>query len=101
MKKIFCVLVVISFIFVLGSCSLLGGSTTPSGTASSGYPDSVAYKIKLSSETYLCSTYKVSSTDAGISILLSEVYSVSSDGKVTWIGQEKDVSAVSIEKISK
>lgn len=101
MKKILGLLVAISFIFVLASCSLLGSSITPSGTASSGYPDSVAYKIKLSSETYLCSSYSVSNTDAGISLRLKEVYSQSSDGKVTWIGQEKDVSAVSIEKISR
>jgi hypothetical protein len=101
MKKIFGVLVAVSFIVVMASCSLLGGSTTPSGTASSGYPDSVVYTIKLSGETYLCSSYKVNSTDSGISLVLNDVYSMASDGKITWVGQTKDVSAVSIAKITK
>ena len=101
MKKLFCILVIIACIFVLGSCTLLGNSSTPSGAVSSGYPDSVAYKIKLSTETYLCSTYQVSNTDAGISLVLNDVYSMSSDGKITWIGQQKDVRAVIIEKITK
>ena len=101
MKKVFIVLVAVSFIFVMASCSLIGGSTTPSGTASSGYPASVVYKLTLSSETYLCSSYKVNSTETGISMVLNDVYSMSSDGKITWIGQTKDISAVSIEKISK
>ena len=102
MKKIFCLLVAISFIFVFGSCSLIGiGSPTTSGTVSSGYPDSVVYKIKLSNETYLCSSFNVSNTDAEISLRLNDVYSMSSDGKITWIGQEKEISAVTIEKISK
>lgn len=101
MKKIFCIILIIACIFVLGSCTLLGSSSTPSGTVSSGYPDSVAYKIKLSNEIYLCSTYQVSSTDAGISLVLKDVYSMSSDGKITWVGQQKDVPAVIIEKITK
>ena len=103
MKKLFYVLVVISCIFIFSSCSLIGiGSPTPtSGTVPSNYPDSVVYKIALSNETYLCSSFNVSNTDAGISLRLNEVYSVSSDGKVTWIGQEKEISAVKIEKISK
>ena len=101
MKKIFGVLVAISLMVVMTSCSLLGGSTTPAGTASSGYPDSVVYTIKLPSETYLCSSYKINSTETGISLALNDVYSRSSDGKITWIGQTKEVSAVSIEKIAK
>jgi hypothetical protein len=101
MKIILGLLGVILIVFVLASCSLLGGSATPSSTASYGYPDSVVYKLKVSNETYLCSSYSISNTDAGISLKLKEVYSQSSDGKVTWIGQEKDVSAVSIEKIPK
>ena len=102
MKKILCLLFTISFIFVFASCSLIGiGSTTNTGTGSSNYPDSVVYKIKLSNETYLCSSFNVSNTDADISLRLNEVYSVSSDGKITWIGQEKVISAVTIEKISK
>jgi len=32
---------------------------------------------------------------------LNEVYSISSDGKITWIGKEKEISAVKIEKIFK
>jgi hypothetical protein len=103
MKKIFCVLVAISIIFVFTSCSLIGsGSTSPTtGTVSSNYPSSVVYKIILTNETYLCSSFNVSNTDTAISLRLNEVYSVSSDGKVTWIGPEKDISAVKIEKISK
>jgi hypothetical protein len=103
MKKILCILVAISFILVLASCSLvgIGNPSSTSGTISSNYPDSVAYKINLPNETYLCSSFNVSSTDAGVSLQLNEVYSVSSDGKVTWIGKEKEISAVKIEKISK
>ncbi len=105
MKRILCLLVAISLIFVFGSCSLIGkGSsttTTTSGTVSSNYPDSVVYKITLSNETYLCSSFNVSNTDAEISLRLNEVYSISSDGKITWIGKEKEISAVKIEKISK
>ena len=102
MKKIFCLLVAISFIFVFASCSLIGiGSPTTSGTVSSNYPDSVVYKIKFSNDTYLCSSFNVSNTDSKISLRLNEVYSISSDGKITWIGKEKEVSAVEIEKISK
>jgi hypothetical protein len=100
MKKLFCVLIASVFIFVFASCSLIPTSTT-SGTVSSGYPDSVVYKITLSNVTYLCSSYNVSNTDAEISLKLNEAYSLSSDGKVTWIGTEKDISAVKIEKISK
>ncbi len=102
MKKLFCVLAAISFIFVFTSCSLIGiGSPTTSGTVPSNYPDSVVYKIELSNETYLCSSFNVSNTDAEISLRLNEVYSLSSDGKITWIGNEKEISAVTIEKISK
>ena len=103
MKRIFCVLAAISFILVFASCSLIGigGPTTTSGTVPSNYPDSVVYKIELSNETYLCSSFNVSNTDAEISLRLNEVYSVSSDGKITWIGKEKEISAVRIEKISK
>jgi hypothetical protein len=102
MKRIFCLLVAIFFIFVFSSCSLIGSSSpTTSGTVPSNYPDSVVYKIALSNETYLCTSYNVSNTDAAISIRLNEVYSISSDGKITWIGKEKEISAVTIEKISK
>ena len=102
MKKIICLLAAVSFIFLLGSCSLINtGSTTTSSPVSSGYPDSVVYKISLSNGTYLCATYNVSNTDAGISLQLNDVYSMSSDGKITWIGQQKVISAVTIEKISK
>lgn len=103
MTKILILLVIISFIFVFGSCSLIGigSSTTSSGIVSSNYPDSVVYKIKLSNETYLCSSFNVSNTDTDISLQLNEVYSIASDGKITWIGQTKAVSAVTIEKISK
>jgi hypothetical protein len=102
MKKLFCLLVAVSFIFVFGSCSLIGiGSPTTSGTASSGYPDSVVYKIVLSNETYLCSSFNVSNTDPEISLQLKDVYSVASDGKITWIGKEKAISVVKIEKIFK
>ena len=64
MKRIFFLLVAISFVFVFGSCSLIpvGSPTTTSGTVSN-YPDSVVYKIKLSNETYLCSSFNVSDTD--------------------------------------
>ena len=97
------VLVAISIIFVFTSCSLIGiGSPTSTTSATvSNYPASVVYKIQLSNETYLCSSFNVSNTDAGVSLRLNEVYSMSSDGKITWIGNEKDVSAVKIEKISK
>jgi hypothetical protein len=104
MKKIFCILIAVSIIFVLASCSLIGigGSPTPtSGTVNSGYPSSVVYKITLSNETYLCSSFSVNNTDAAISLQLKEVYSVASDGKVTWVGAEKEISAVKIEKVSK
>jgi hypothetical protein len=96
-------LVAISCICLFASCSLIGidSPTTTPGTLPSNYPDSVIYKIELSIETYLCSSFNVSNTDAGISLRLNEVYSVSSDGKITWIGKEKDISAVKIEKISK
>ncbi len=103
MKKIFCMLAAIFIIFTFASCSLIGignPTATTSGTVSN-YPPSVVYKIQLSNETYLCSSFNVSNTDAGVSLRLNEVYSVSSDGKITWIGNEKDVSAVKIEKISK
>ena len=102
MKKLFCLLVVISFVFVCGSCSLIGiGNPTTSGTVSFNYPDSVAYRIELSDVTYLCSSFNVSNTDAEISLRLNDVYSLSSDGKITWVGKEKEISAVRIEKISK
>jgi hypothetical protein len=101
MKKVLGLLAVIALILVLASCSLLGSSTTPAGTASAGYPDSVVYKIKVSNDTYLCSSYNVSSTDAEISLRLNDAYSMASDGKITWIGKEKDIPAVKIEKISK
>jgi hypothetical protein len=102
-KKLLCVLVAISFIFVFASCSLIpsGSPTTTPGTVPSNYPDSVVYKIELSNETYLCSSFNVSNTDAEISIRLNEAYSISSDGKITWIGKEKEISAVKIEKIAK
>jgi hypothetical protein len=102
MKRIYCVLVAISFIFVCGACSLIGISNpTTTGTVSSNYPDTVAYKIELSDEIYLCSSFNVNSTDALISLRLNDVYSLSSDGKITWIGKEKEISAVKIEKILK
>jgi hypothetical protein len=101
MKKILCLLVVISFIFVFGACSLIDNSSTTSGLVSSGYPDSVVYKINLSNEVYLCSGFSVSNTDTGISLQLNDVYSMTSDGKITWIAQEKVLSAVTIETISK
>ena len=103
MKKLLCVLVAISCIFVFASCSLvgIGNPTATSETVPSNYPDSVVYKIKLSNETYLCSSFSASNTDAEISLRLNEVYSISSDGKITWIGQEKEISAVTIEKISR
>jgi hypothetical protein len=102
MKRIFCVLAAISCIFVFTSCSLIGSDnpTTP-GTVPSNYPDSAVYKVELSNETYLCFSFNVSNTDAEISLRLNEVYSVSSDGKITWIGKEKNISAVKIEKIVK
>jgi hypothetical protein len=104
MKKIFCIIIAVSIIFVLASCSLIGigGSPTPtSGTAASSYPSSVVYKITLSNETYLCSSFSVNNTDAAISLQLKEVYSVASDGKVTWVGADKEISAEKIEKVSK
>ncbi len=100
-KKVFCLLVAVSFIFVLGSCSLIGGTTTTSGPVSSGYPDVVVYKMKISGDTYLCSSFTVSNTDSEISLHLNDVYSMASDGKITWVGKTKDVPAVTIEKISK
>ena len=102
MKKLFCVLAAISFVFVFASCGLIGTSSpTTTTTVPSSYPDSVVYKIELSNQTYLCSSFNVSNTDAEISLRLNEVYSISSDGKITWVGKEKDISAVKIEKISK
>jgi hypothetical protein len=102
MKKILYSLVAISFIFLLGSCSLINtSSTTTSSQVSTGYPASVVYKISLSNGTYLCSSFNVSDTEAGISLQLNDVYSMTSDGKITWIGQQKVISAVTIEKISK
>jgi hypothetical protein len=101
MKKVFCLLVAVSFIFVFGSCSLFGGTTTTSGPVSTGYPDSVVYKIKLSNETYLCSGFNTSNSDSEISLRLTDVYSVSSDGKITWLAKEKEISAATIEKVSK
>ena len=102
MIKIICLLVAISCIFVFGSCSLINtGSNTTSEPVSSNYPDSVVYKIKLSNGTYLCSSFNVSTTDAGISLALNDVYSMTSDGKITWIAKENVISAVTIEKISK
>ena len=103
MKRLLCMVATAFSIIVLGSCSLIGvgGPTTTSGTVLSNYPDSVVYRMRLSDGAYLCSGFKVSSTDAGVSLLLNDVYSVSSDGKITWIGKEKQISAVTIEKISK
>ena len=102
MKIMFCLLVAICIVFVLASCSFFGsGNPTTTSVPVSNYPDSVVYKIELSNETYLCSSFNVSNTDTGVSLRLNEVYSVSSDGKITWIGKEKDISAVKIEKISK
>ena len=103
MKRILCLLAAISFVFVFGSCSLIGiGSPTPtSAPVSSSYPDSVVYKIGLSNQTYLCSSFNVNNTDAKISLILNDVYSMSSDGKITWIGKTQEISAVTIEKVSK
>jgi hypothetical protein len=102
LKRIFYLLFAISFVFLLGSCSLIGiGSPTPGATVASTYPGSVVYKVVLSDQTYLCSSFNVNNTDAGVSILLNEVYSVSSDGKINWIGKQKEISAVKIEKVSK
>jgi hypothetical protein len=102
MIKIICLLVAISCIFVFGSCSLINtGSDTTSEPVSSSYPDSVVYKIILSNGTYLCSSFNVSTTDAGVSLALNDVYSMTSDGKITWIAKENVISAVTIEKISK
>jgi hypothetical protein len=103
LKKLLCLLIAVSFVFMVGSCSLIGiGSpTTTAGTVSSTYPESVVYKITLSNATYLCSSFNVSNTDTEISLRLNEVYSISSDGKITWVGKEKVISAVEIEKISK
>ena len=102
MKKILGLLAGIAFIFILSSCSFLGSSSpTTTGTVSSGYPDSVVYKIAISNVTYLCSGYTVSNTDAEISLKLSDVYTMSSDGKITWITKEKDVLAVKLEKVVK
>jgi len=102
MIKIICLLVAIFCIFTFASCSLINtGSTTTSEPVSSSYPDSVVYKIKLSNGIYLCSSFDVSTTDAGISLALNDVYSMTSDGKITWIAKENVISAVTIEKISK
>lgn len=103
MKKLFCLLVAASFIFVFTSCSLIriSSPTATTGTVPSNYPDSVVYKIELSNETYLCSSFNVSNTDAEISLRLNDAYSLSSDRKITWIGKEKEISVVKIEKISK
>jgi hypothetical protein len=101
MKKLWGLLAGIAFILVMASCSLLSSSTTPAGTVSSGYPDSVVYKMKISTDTYLCSSFKVNNSDAEISLLLNDVYSMASDGKITWIGKEKTISAVKIEKITR
>ncbi len=99
MKKILCLLAAISSVFVFTSCSILGigkpATTVPD------YPESVVYRIELPNATYLCSSYNVSNTEAEISLRLNEVYSVSSDGKITWVGTEKEISTVKIEKISK
>jgi hypothetical protein len=101
-KKILFLLAGIIFVFIPASCSLINSSsTTTSGPVSTGYPDSVVYKIKVASDTYLCSSYTVSNIDSGISLSLNTVYSMSSDGKITWIAAQKTVSAVTIEKISK
>jgi hypothetical protein len=102
MKKIICLLVAISFVLIFASCSLVGlGSPSPSGAVSSSYPDSVVYKIKLSNDTYFCSSFTVSNTDTQISLQLTDVYSLGSDGKITWVGKDKTVSAVAIEKVTK
>jgi len=103
MKKILCLLVVISCIFVFASCSFIGidSPTATTETVPPNYPDSVVYKIELSNETYLCSSFNVSNTDAEISLRLNDAYSLSSDGKITWIGKEKEISVVKIERISK
>ena len=103
MKKILCSLAAISSVFVLGSCSLvgIGSPTTTPGTISSNYPDSVVYKIRLANEIYLCSSFSVSNTDAEVSLRLNDVYSVSSDGKITWIGKEKQVSAIAMDKVTR
>ena len=102
MKKILCVFVAISCIFVFASCSLIRvGSPTTTPVPVSNYPESVVYRIELPNQTYLCSSYNVSNTEAEISLRLNEVYSISSDGKITWIGKEKEISAVKIEKIFK
>jgi hypothetical protein len=45
--------------------------------------------MRMSDGTYLCSSFNVSSTNAGVSLLLNDVYSVSSDGKINWIGNER------------
>ena len=102
MKNIFVALAAIAIVLVFGSCSLVGGASanTPA-TSASTYPDSVVYKIRLSNETFLCSSFNVSNTDAEISLKLNEVYSISSDGKITWLGKDKVVSAVGIEKVPK
>jgi hypothetical protein len=102
MKKLLGLLVAVFCVFMVASCSLLGNSSpSPSGTASSGYPDSVVYKISISSVTYLCSSYTISNTDTDITLKLNDVYSMTSDGKITWIGKQKDIPAVKIEKVTK
>ena len=102
MKKLLCLLAAVSFIFVFASCSLIGiGGPTTSETVPSNYPDSVVYKIELSNETYLCTSFDVSNTDAEISLRLNDAYSLSSDGKITWIGKEKAIPTAKIEKIAK
>ena len=102
MKKILVLLTAISLVLILSSCSLLSSSSpTPSGTPSSGYPDTVVYKITISDVAYLCSGYNVNNTGTDISLTLNDVYSMSSDGKITWIAKQKDLLAVKIEKIAK
>jgi hypothetical protein len=103
MKKILCLLVTISCIFIFASCSVIGidSPTATTDTVPSNYPDSIVYKIELSNETYLCSSFNVSNTDAEISLRLNDAYSISSDGKITWIAKEKEISVVIIEKIFK
>ena len=100
MYKIFGLLLVVLMVVVSGSCSLIGEKTSTPST-SAGYPDGVVYKIKLSSDTYLCSSFNVSNTDSEISLKLNDAYSLSSDGKITWIAKEKIISAAKIEKITK
>ena len=71
MKILLSTLAAVLLVFLLVSCSLLGGSTTPVATGSSGYPDSVVYKMKLSNNTYLCSSFTVSNVSLTEFILIS------------------------------